>query len=433
MLVDPVALRPAGVPDAETRPQLRLHDRPGDGGGAGLGEQAARLSRQRRFDPDLRQPGGSRLDGRARRAAGSRRWPRTRSRSSRSNCWPRRRPANFMRRSRQASPLECVAHAVAPGRPAPRRGPLFPSGHCSGDKAGQPRRGHRGDRRSGLAGPRKRGAMIAERPDWLIVERRDGAADRQHSARRRRPRRTSSRISSIRGWRGRTRIGGSPELYDFVAPLGATIVRTLLSRSVIDVNRDPSGASLYPGQATTELCPTTTFDGEPLYRAGQAPDARMKSATGGGVISTPITPRSRPRSPACGRNSAGWRSTTPIRSARASRGCSMASCRSSTSEQILAASCSRAVARERSATCSPRAARARSIDGRFKGGWITRAYGDPDAGVEAMQMELACRAYMREPERPQRRTGRPRSTPRERRRPRPLRRVMEVMLEHARA
>ena len=42
---------------------------------------------------------------------------------------------------------------------------------------------------------------------------------------------------------------------------------------MIDVNRDPSGASLYPGQATTELCPTTTFDGEPLYRTGQVPDA----------------------------------------------------------------------------------------------------------------------------------------------------------------
>ena len=42
-----------------------------------------------------------------------------------------------------------------------------------------------------------------------------------------------------------------------------------ISRTVIDVNRDPSGASLYPGQATTELCPTTTFDGEPLYRDGR--------------------------------------------------------------------------------------------------------------------------------------------------------------------
>src|SRR5262245_51380826 len=64
-----------------------------------------------------------------------------------------------------------------------------------------------------------------------------------------------------------------PELYDFAAELDATVVRTAISRTVIDVNRDPSGASLYPGQATTELCPTTTFDGEPLYRAGAEPDA----------------------------------------------------------------------------------------------------------------------------------------------------------------
>ena len=61
-------------------------------------------------------------------------------------------------------------------------------------------------------------------------------------------------------------------LYAFAEGLDATVIATALSRSVIDVNRDPSGASLYPGQATTELCPTTTFDGEALYRAGHAPD-----------------------------------------------------------------------------------------------------------------------------------------------------------------
>src|SRR5690349_4562995 len=63
------------------------------------------------------------------------------------------------------------------------------------------------------------------------------------------------------------------KLYAFAAKLGATFVHTSISRTVIDVNRDPSGVSLYPGQATTELCPTTTFDGEALYAAGRAPDA----------------------------------------------------------------------------------------------------------------------------------------------------------------
>ena len=62
-----------------------------------------------------------------------------------------------------------------------------------------------------------------------------------------------------------------PALYDFAASLGATIVRTDISRSIVDVNRNPDGVSLYPGQAATELCPTTTFDGEPLYCDGAAP------------------------------------------------------------------------------------------------------------------------------------------------------------------
>jgi len=38
------------------------------------------------------------------------------------------------------------------------------------------------------------------------------------------------------------------------------------------------------------------------------------------------------------------------------------------------------------------------VDGRFKGGWITRHYGAPGRGVHAIQMELACRGYLREPE-----------------------------------
>jgi N-formylglutamate amidohydrolase len=62
-------------------------------------------------------------------------------------------------------------------------------------------------------------------------------------------------------------------LYAFAQDMGATTIRTSLSRTVIDVNRDPSGASLYPGQTTTGLCPLETFDGEPLYLPGREPDA----------------------------------------------------------------------------------------------------------------------------------------------------------------
>ena len=71
--------------------------------------------------------------------------------------------------------------------------------------------------------------------------------------------------------------------------LGATTIRTALSRTVIDVNRDPSGASLYPGQATTGLCPLETFDGEPLYKPGSEPDAAEIAAPHARVLRRPIT------------------------------------------------------------------------------------------------------------------------------------------------
>ena len=62
-------------------------------------------------------------------------------------------------------------------------------------------------------------------------------------------------------------------LYDFAHEAGATTIRTALSRTVIDLNRDPSGSSLYPGMTTTGLCPVETFDGEKLYQPGKEPPA----------------------------------------------------------------------------------------------------------------------------------------------------------------
>ncbi|PZQ10406.1 MAG: hypothetical protein DI565_20005 [Ancylobacter novellus] len=62
-------------------------------------------------------------------------------------------------------------------------------------------------------------------------------------------------------------------LYAPAIPVGTTVIRTSISRTVIDVNRDPAETSLYPGTATTGLCPTTTFDGEALYENGTEPSA----------------------------------------------------------------------------------------------------------------------------------------------------------------
>ena len=68
------------------------------------------------------------------------------------------------------------------------------------------------------------------------------------------------------------------KLYAFARAAGATLVVATHSRYVVDLNRDPAGASLYPGADVTELCPTRTFASEPIWLPGGAPDAAAIAA-----------------------------------------------------------------------------------------------------------------------------------------------------------
>jgi N-formylglutamate deformylase len=185
------------------------------------------------------------------------------------------------------------------------------------------------------------------------------------------------------------------QLYGFARGLGATTIRTAISRTVIDVNRDPSGVSLYPGQATTELCPTTTFDGEPLYHTGQEPDA--------GEIAQRRAAFFDPYHAAL---------TAEIARLRARHGKvvlydahSIRSLVPRLFEGSLpnfnigtngGTSCDAALTRSVEAICGGTEF-SRVTNGRFKGGWTTRHYGQPVDGVHAIQMELADRGYMDEP------------------------------------
>ena len=184
-------------------------------------------------------------------------------------------------------------------------------------------------------------------------------------------------------------------LYDFAAGLGATVVRTAISRTVIDVNRDPSGASLYPGQATTGLCPTTTFDGEPLYRPGAEPSeaevAERKRAF--------FDPYDRALHGEAARLRAKYRAVAlydchSIRSVipRLFEGELPAFNLGVNGGASADAGLVRGVVDVLRAS-----GRSYVVDGRFKGGWITRSFGQPAHGVHALQMELACRTYLREP------------------------------------
>jgi N-formylglutamate deformylase len=235
---------------------------------------------------------------------------------------------------------------------------------------------------------------MAALPDWLRVHRNDAALilSMPHSGTRLVPEIESDLVSP---WLARRDADWWVDrLYDFGAELGATIVQTDLSRTIIDVNRDPSGRSLYPGQATTELCPTTTFDGEPLYRAGGAPDATAVALR-----------RERyfvPYHAALAAEIARLRARHPT--------IVLYDCHSIRSRvpRLFEGDLPHFnIGTNSGASCAPELTAAveaacgtgpftRVTNGRWKGGYITRHYGAPGTGVHAVQMELACRGYLKE-------------------------------------
>lgn len=183
-------------------------------------------------------------------------------------------------------------------------------------------------------------------------------------------------------------------LYDGLLP-SATTVRATFSRYVIDANRDPSGQSLYPGRNTTELCPTVSFDGEPIYRPGAEPDADE------------IDER-RKRYHAPYHDALGGQ----IDRVRERHGVAILydchSIRSHIPNLFDGALPVFNIGTNDGTTCDARFERAVAdvcaaaegldhvVNGRFKGGWTTRRHGRPSDGVHAVQMELAQRAYMDE-------------------------------------
>ena len=185
-----------------------------------------------------------------------------------------------------------------------------------------------------------------------------------------------------------------PPLYGFATDLDATVVRTDISRTVIDVNRDPTGQSLYPGQNTTELCPTTTFDGEPLYHGGRGP-TEVEIAERRALYFDPYH--------AALRNEA-------ERLLQRHPRVVVYDCHSIRSavprlfDNVLphfnigtnsGKSCAPALALGVEKLCD-QSGFSVVLNGRFKGGYITRSLGAPDARVHAIQMELAMRGYLHE-------------------------------------
>ncbi|MDH3230857.1 MAG: N-formylglutamate deformylase, partial [Alphaproteobacteria bacterium] len=186
-------------------------------------------------------------------------------------------------------------------------------------------------------------------------------------------------------------------LYDFLGDLGASVIAATHSRYVVDLNRSPDGADLYPGRDTTELCPTTSFDREPLYRDGREPD--------GAEIARRVSQYWEPYHTAL---------AAELERLRATHGVALLWDAHSIASEVPrffegrltdlnigtngGKSCDPPLARRVMAVAEAGAASGYSVvlDGRFRGGYITRHYGRPDASVHAVQLEQSQRTYMDE-------------------------------------
>jgi len=186
------------------------------------------------------------------------------------------------------------------------------------------------------------------------------------------------------------------QLYDFLDDLGANVIEARYSRYVIDLNRPPDGQPLYPGASNTELCPVSTFEEEPIYLPGQAPGEdevaqrrtdfwapyhariaecleEIRARHGHALLWDAHSIRSRaPRFfdgklPDLNIGTASGTSASP-----------------------------RTIAAVAGAAAAAAPAYSHVVDGRFKGGYITRRYGRPAEGTEAIQLELSWATYMDE-------------------------------------
>jgi len=184
------------------------------------------------------------------------------------------------------------------------------------------------------------------------------------------------------------------KLYAFAKSLSVSVLEARFSRYVIDLNRDPGGASLYPGKSTTELCPLTTFASEPVYRDGCAPSESE--------IQTRLRDVFVPYHDTLGRE---------LARIRARHGYAILLEGHSIRSQVPRFFDGRlpdlnlgSADGQTASTNVEQAARAVLegsgmswvVNGRFKGGYITRHFGRPTDGIHALQLEMALSCYMQE-------------------------------------
>lgn len=185
------------------------------------------------------------------------------------------------------------------------------------------------------------------------------------------------------------------QLYNFLNAMGASVITPAISRYVIDLNRPPNDEPMYPGASNTELCPTRFFTGDPLYKPGFEPDKaererrrstywqpyhealanelnRIKSIHGYALLWDAHSIRS----------AIPWLFDGQLPALNIGTA-SSASADTRISDAIMH-------------VCSNHPQFSSVLNGRFKGGYITRRYGQPAQHVHAIQLEMCQNLYMQE-------------------------------------
>jgi N-formylglutamate deformylase len=184
-------------------------------------------------------------------------------------------------------------------------------------------------------------------------------------------------------------------LYDFAQGLGASVLQPKVSRYVIDLNRPPDDTPMYPGASNTELCPSRFFTGDPLYREGFQVSSVEKLRR----RETWWTPYHQALQQELARLKAehGYALLWDAHSIRAEipwlfegrlPDLNIGTAGGSSADASIADAVVQAAARHPEVT--------HVLNGRFKGGYITRQYGKPAEKVHAVQLEMCQYLYMRE-------------------------------------
>jgi N-formylglutamate deformylase len=184
-------------------------------------------------------------------------------------------------------------------------------------------------------------------------------------------------------------------LYAFARDLGASILQPTVSRYVVDLNRPPDDAPMYPGASNTELCPSRFFTGDPLYREGftlAADEKARRRATWWQPYHQALQEEIARLKAQHGHvllwDAHSIRSEIPWLFEGRLPDLNIGTADGKAADAAITQAVAAAAARDTRVT--------HAVNGRFKGGYITRQYGRPADGVHAVQLEMCQSLYMRE-------------------------------------